>query len=102
MNQYANMAQYEVTDEQRMRAMANQGRNRIDFDLRPTAAETMTELQLRLWCLWMCNEFASESMLDDPDEWASEGGDDEMLLLIYDITRFSTPLTAWELSERML
>ncbi len=69
----------------------------------------MTELQLRLWCLWMCEEFADfgESVSGDQDAMrcAMEGADDLMRHAVRAMAAgmfFPTSvLRAWELSERM-
>lgn len=60
----------------------------------------MTELQLRLWCLWMCEEFAG--MLPVDCFYAAiEGSELEMANLLMDAVLRRSALQAWALSERM-
>ncbi len=60
----------------------------------------MTELQLRLWCLWMCDTFSRLGPMQSLYA-AQEGASVDMAhMLEWEIdTRDS--LLAWELSERM-
>lgn len=58
----------------------------------------MTELQLRLWCLWMCEEFAES---DFYGLWATEGADEAMSAAVWALLGEIGPLGAWKLSERM-
>lgn len=63
----------------------------------------MTELQLRLWCLWMCHEYA------DMDHWtdclfaANEYAEIPMRCAVTALGgMYATgALEGWELSERM-
>ena len=64
----------------------------------------MTELQLRLWCLWMCEEFAaldSAPYYDDSMLFATEGASQIMRDLMWGMLSVATVREAWELSERM-
>lgn len=59
----------------------------------------MTELQLRLWCLWMCDTFAQLGYVEAL--YASlEGASRDMALLLGQVPT-EPSLLAWELSERM-
>lgn len=73
----------------------------------------MTELQLRLWCLWMCEEFAGMSemqawmsaMIDTDSQTLNEAA--RLDTLAWNLTTEgeciggNVSLLAWELSERM-
>lgn len=61
----------------------------------------MTELQLRLWCLWMCEEFADLDTFFDEQDCAVEGADWNMAGMVFWLADQCGPLKAWELSERM-
>lgn len=63
----------------------------------------MTELQLRLWCLWMCEEFAEmgSQWINDELAAAAEGASMSMFDMLCGMCGEVDPLTAWKLSERM-
>lgn len=75
-----------------------------------TAADTMTELQLRLWCLWMCDAFASLTPIDSfraATKAAHDSTKRKILgfdqLAIAEVGRGNAArisLRAWQLSER--
>ncbi len=64
----------------------------------------MTELQLRLWCLWMaqkCAKLDGPPYYDDAMIVATEGASQSMRDLMWGMLSVSTAREAWELSERM-
>lgn len=79
--------------------------SKIRIEPQPTAAETMTELQLRLWCLWMCEEFADLSRYGIGElATAMDGSDDlRMRMAVSNLGGIGAKgaLLGWGLSERM-